>query len=152
MKLATKGRRALRALVRLAMSDDRLPVPLHRLAAVEDISRQYLETVFSQPNKANIVQSTRGPGGGFLLSRPPERIFVTEVLEAVEEPIDCPPCTEKTPDGRCRREGTRETCSMLSPPFEEVRRLFAERNLQDVLLVSGASEPAQSPDSEHSSP
>lgn len=143
MKLTTKGRYAMRALVRLAMSDETVPVPLYRLAADEDISRQYLEKLFSQLNKANIVRSTRGPGGGFSLGRPPERIFLTEILDAVEEPIDCTPCTEQAPDGQCRREGKCETCRLLSPQFEQVRRLLAQRNLQDVLLVSGASEPAR---------
>ena len=82
MKLSTKGRYAMVALADLAMARDE---ELTTLA--EDISLQYLEQLFVRLRRAGLVESVRGPGGGYRLARAPAQIRVSEILEAVDETV-----------------------------------------------------------------
>jgi Rrf2 family protein len=84
MKISTKGRYGLRALVDLAMSASQEPVPLRQIADRQHISEGYLEQVFSQLRKAGIVQSLKGPQGGYLLAGSPEMLTVGRVLTLLE--------------------------------------------------------------------
>jgi Rrf2 family transcriptional regulator, iron-sulfur cluster assembly transcription factor len=88
MKLSTKGRYAMIALTDLASQGrDRL-VSLSEIAERQDISLAYLEQLFVKLRRADIVDSVRGPGGGYRLSRPMEQIRVSEILAAVDETMD----------------------------------------------------------------
>ncbi len=88
MKLSTKGRYAMIALTDLAgQGPDRL-VSLSEIAERQDISLAYLEQLFVKLRRAEIVDSVRGPGGGYRLARPVEQIRVSEVLSAVDETMD----------------------------------------------------------------
>ena len=88
MKLSTKGRYAMIALTDLAgQGGDRL-VSLSEIAERQDISLAYLEQLFVKLRRAEIVDSVRGPGGGYRLARPVEQIRVSEVLAAVDETMD----------------------------------------------------------------
>ena len=88
MKLSTKGRYAMIALTDLANhGGDRL-VSLSEIAERQDISLAYLEQLFVKLRRAEIVESVRGPGGGYRLARPLERIRVSEILSAVDETMD----------------------------------------------------------------
>jgi Rrf2 family iron-sulfur cluster assembly transcriptional regulator len=82
MKLSTKGRYAM---VALARSEDL--VTLAEIAARQDISLPYLEQLFVKLRRAKLVESVRGPGGGYRLARPPAEIRVSEILEAVDETV-----------------------------------------------------------------
>jgi Rrf2 family iron-sulfur cluster assembly transcriptional regulator len=87
MKLSTKGRYAMVALADLADADrDRL-VSLAEIAERQDISQTYLEQLFVKLRRAGLVDSVRGPGGGYRLSRSPESIRISEVLGAVDETV-----------------------------------------------------------------
>ena len=88
MKLSTRGRYAMVALADLAMNGDAGRVSLAEIARRQDISLAYLEQLFVKLRRAGLVESVRGPGGGYRLARLPEAIRVTEVLEAVEETVD----------------------------------------------------------------
>jgi Rrf2 family transcriptional regulator, iron-sulfur cluster assembly transcription factor len=88
MKLSTKGRYAMVALADIAMQKGEGRVSLSEIAARQDISLAYLEQLFVKLRRAGLVESVRGPGGGYRLARSPETIRVTEVLEAVEETVD----------------------------------------------------------------
>lgn len=88
MKLSTKGRYAMIALTDLAgQGPDRL-VSLSEIAERQDISLAYLEQLFVKLRRAEIVDSVRGPGGGYRLARPVEQIRISEVLSAVDETMD----------------------------------------------------------------
>lgn len=87
MKISTKGRYGLRALVDLASNVREHPVPLTAIAARQRISVNYLEQVFGQLRRSGILQSTKGAGGGYSLSRDPSCITVREILEVLEGPF-----------------------------------------------------------------
>ncbi|MCK0170283.1 Rrf2 family transcriptional regulator [Aliiroseovarius sp. S1123] len=87
MKLSTKGRYAMVALADLAMQDDGALLSLTDLAKRQDISLPYLEQLFVKLRRAGLVDSVRGPGGGYKLARAASEIRVSEVLEAVDETV-----------------------------------------------------------------
>jgi len=87
MKLSTKGRYAMVALADLAMQDDGALLSLTDLAKRQDISLPYLEQLFVKLRRAGLVDSVRGPGGGYKLARAASDIRVSEVLEAVDETV-----------------------------------------------------------------
>ncbi|MCC5992994.1 MAG: Rrf2 family transcriptional regulator [Rhodobacteraceae bacterium] len=87
MKLSTKGRYAMVALVDLALAAPGVLVSLNEISARQHVSLAYLEQLFVKLRRAGLVESVRGPGGGYRLARPPETIRVSQVLEAVEETV-----------------------------------------------------------------
>lgn len=87
MKLSTKGRYAMVALTDLALVPGEDLVTLAEISERQDISLPYLEQLFVKLRRAGLVESVRGPGGGYRLGRPPEKIRVSEVLEAVDETV-----------------------------------------------------------------
>ncbi|MCK8484078.1 Rrf2 family transcriptional regulator [Aliiroseovarius sp. S2029] len=87
MKLSTKGRYAMVALADLALQDDDSLLSLTDLAKRQDISLPYLEQLFVKLRRAGLVDSVRGPGGGYKLARAASDIRVSEVLEAVDETV-----------------------------------------------------------------
>ena len=92
MKLTTKGRYGLRAVIDLAMYAKKEPVSLSDVAERQNISISYLEQLIAKLKKAGIVQSTRGAQGGYALAKAPENISVGEILRALEgslSPVDC---------------------------------------------------------------
>ncbi len=88
VKLSTKGRYAIVALADLALEGDGRLVSLSEISERQDISLAYLEQLFVKLRRAEIVESVRGPGGGYRLARPPEKIRVAEILQAVDETMD----------------------------------------------------------------
>lgn len=88
MKLSTKGRYAMIALTDLARQSGGRLVSLAEIAERQDISLAYLEQLFVKLRRAEIVESVRGPGGGYRLARPVEEIRIAEVLAAVDEAMD----------------------------------------------------------------
>ncbi len=87
MKLSTKGRYAMIALVDLALAPQGKLVSLNEIAARQKMSLAYLEQLFVKLRRAGLVESVRGPGGGYRLARPAEDVRVAQVLEAVDETV-----------------------------------------------------------------
>lgn len=87
MKLSTKGRYAMVALADLAQSADQGLVSLGEISKRQDVSLPYLEQLFVKLRRAGLVESVRGPGGGYRLAKSPDAIRVSEVLEAVDETV-----------------------------------------------------------------
>lgn len=98
MKITTRGRYAVMALVSLAASSRGNPVSLRTIASQEEIPEAYLQQLFSRLRKRNLVKSIRGPGGGFLLARHPSRITIGEIIRTAEG-------REKESSIGCRRSG-----------------------------------------------
>lgn len=95
MKVSTKGRYGLRALVDMASQTETKPMPLVLIAKRQNISLNYLEQVFAQLRKTGILKSVKGPSGGYLLARDAKDITVKEILEALEGPFSI---VDKGPD------------------------------------------------------
>ena len=87
MKLSTKGRYAMVALTDLALADEGALLSLAEISKRQDISLPYLEQLFVKLRRAGLVESVRGPGGGYRLARPASEIRVSEILGAVDETV-----------------------------------------------------------------
>ncbi len=96
MKLSSKGRYAVTAMLDLAFHSKKGPVPLAEISERQNISLSYLEQLFSKLRRTDLVQSVRGPGGGYTLKRGPENLFVGEIIQAVNENIDATKCNGKS--------------------------------------------------------
>ncbi len=109
MKLGSRGRYAVMAVVDLATNNPEGPVSLSEIAARQNISLSYLEQLFAKLRKAEIVESVRGPGGGYLLKKGADQTNVGEIIIAVDEPIQTTRCGEmggKPCTGRLERCAT----------------------------------------------
>ena len=92
MKLTTKGRYAIIAMLDLAMYGDALPVPLRDVSNRQNISLSYLEQLFSKLRLSTLVKSIRGPGGGYILDKDASEINLYQIIIAVDENIDQTQC------------------------------------------------------------
>ncbi len=92
MKMSTKGRYAVMALIDIGGQDSDRPVSLAEIAERQDISQEYLEQLFGKLRRAGLVTSSRGPGGGYVLARPPADIQVSEIVLAVDEELRVTRC------------------------------------------------------------
>ncbi len=104
MRLTTKGRFAVTAMVDLALRGGNGPVTLAGISERQDISLSYLEQLFGKLRRHHLVESVRGPGGGYCLTKALEDISVADIIRAVDEPIDATQCGGKEnckDDGRC---------------------------------------------------
>lgn len=97
MKLTSKGRYAVTAMLDVALHSTRGPVPLADISERQEISLSYLEQLFSRLRKEQLVESVRGPGGGYLLGREAADIAVGEVIRAVDESVDATRCQGQAP-------------------------------------------------------
>ena len=95
MRLTTKGRYAVTAMLDLALYAKDAPVSLSDISSRQNISISYLEQLFAKLRKNGLVNSIRGPGGGYQLSREIAEIFVMEIIDAIDESIDATRCQGK---------------------------------------------------------
>ncbi len=93
MRMSTKGRLAVNALIDLALRESAGPVALLSISERQQVSLSYLEQMFSRLRRQGVVESTRGPGGGYTLGRPAAQITVADVVTAVDETNDLQPRT-----------------------------------------------------------
>ena len=105
MKISTKGRYALRLMLDLALNNSGEPVRIKDIAARQEISDKYLEQIISTLNKAGYVKSIRGPQGGYLLTREPEKYTVGMILRLTEGSLAPVACLEDEVNG-CPRQGS----------------------------------------------
>jgi Rrf2 family iron-sulfur cluster assembly transcriptional regulator len=101
MRLTTKGRFAVTAMIDLALRQTHGPVTLAGISQRQKISLSYLEQLFGKLRRFNIVESTRGPGGGYTLARNADQISVADIIVAVDEPLDATQCGGK---GNCHSD------------------------------------------------
>lgn len=92
MRLTTKGRYAVTAMLDLAINTDAAPTSLGDIAQRQGISLSYLEQLFARLRRAGLVRSVRGPGGGYLLAQIPAAINVSNIVDAVDESVDATRC------------------------------------------------------------
>lgn len=102
MRLTTKGRYAVTAMLDLALHTDKGPVSLADISDRQGISISYLEQLFAKLRKNELVTSVRGPGGGYRLSRPASEVFIASIIDAVDEQVDATRCAG---EGNCHEGG-----------------------------------------------
>jgi Rrf2 family transcriptional regulator, iron-sulfur cluster assembly transcription factor len=133
VRLSTKGRYAVMAMVDLAKHGDGDPVALSEIAVRQEISLSYLEQLFAKLRRAGLVSSVRGPGGGYVLSRTAEETRLADIILAVDEPIRATRCVPGSPVG-CTGEKVRCITHDL---WEELGNLihlfFSSISLADVV-------------------
>lgn len=124
MRISTKGRYSLRAMIDVAFYGKKRPVRLKELSERTEISRNYLVQLFQQLKKAKLVKSVRGPTGGFVLMKPAKSINVKEILIAVNESFVPVGCLESGSGGfKCKRAPecvARKLWGKLKSKVEEV--------------------------------
>ena len=126
MKLSTKGRYGLRALIDLAQYSSEAPVSITSISARQDISERYLEQLMAMLKKAGLVSSIRGAGGGYVLAKDMREISVGDILRALEgslEPVDC---AGLEPGGGCRSADTCVTKYVWKRINESISRTVDE--------------------------
>lgn len=107
MKLGTKGRYAVMAMVDLAKYSDKKPITLAEIATRQEISLSYLEQLFSKLRRAGLVKSVRGPGGGYRLAFGTESIRISDVIHAVDEPTKVTRCDPERREEGCLSKHSR---------------------------------------------
>ena len=132
MQLSTKGRYAVMAMTELAGRGGARAAPLADIAGVQQISRPYLEQLFARLRRQGLVQSVRGPGGGYLLARPASEISVAEVVTAVDEPLRAVRCVGY--GAGCMKGGARcLTHDLWEETGRQIHTYLAGVSLADVL-------------------
>lgn len=130
MRMSTKAQYAVRAMVSLNLNADGTPVSLKEIAAREDISLTYLEQLFVKLRRGKIVQSVRGPGGGYVLARPAEEIRVDEIIDSVEETLVPVSCMEQ--DGSCACTDQCVTHSVWQGLGDRIRQFLSSIDLAEL--------------------
>ena len=109
MKLSTAGHHALRIMMDLALHSGEGPVLRQTISERQQISTDYIAQLFRRLNRAGLIKSVMGPGGGYTLAHPAQDIRVGDVIRAIEGPVATSFCVEPSPAGHCMRK---ETCTL----------------------------------------
>ena len=133
MKLTSKGRYAVMALVDLARFDNVNPVSLRDISLRQGISLDYLEQIFSKLKKNEIVKSIRGTQGGYVLSKNPNDIKLTNIFHAVDEKVKTVQCKKESKKG-CNGKATKCVTHNLWDELElHINTFFENKSLKDLL-------------------
>ena len=134
MKLSSKGRYAVMAMADLAKNYVEEPTSLAEISLRQGISISYLEQLFSKLRKNNLVQSTRGPSGGYVLSKPPEEIKLLSIINAVDEKIKTLKCRKESKRG-CNHKSIKCITHNLWDDLEiHINKFFENNTLNDILF------------------
>ena len=130
MRLTTKGRYAVTAMLDLAIHQDQGTVALSEVAARQGLSLSYLEQLFAQLRRRGLVSSTRGPGGGYALARMPHQISVAQVIDAIDENIDATLCRGSKD---CSAHSACLTHYLWADLSDHIRRFLADITLANLV-------------------
>ena len=138
MRLTTKGRFAVTAMIDLALRQNNGPVTLAAISQRQQISLSYLEQLFGKLRRHELVESTRGPGGGYTLGRKATDITVADIIVSVDEPIDATQCGGKE---NCHGEGircmTHELWAQLNAKMVDFLDSVSLQSLVDEQIAKG---------------
>ena len=133
MKLTSKGRYAVMALVDLARFDNINPVSLRDISLRQGISLDYLEQIFSKLRKKEIVQSVRGTQGGYVLNKKAKEIKLTNIFDAVDEKVKTVGCKKESKKG-CNGKSTKCITHNLWDELElHINSFFEKKKLSDLI-------------------
>ena len=133
MKLTSKGRYAVMALVDLARFDNINPVSLRDISLRQGISLDYLEQIFSKLKKNEIVKSIRGKKGGYTLNKTPDEIKISDILSAVEEKVKTIGCQKHSKKGCNGKSAKCITHNLWDELETHINIFFREKNLGDLI-------------------
>lgn len=133
MKLSTKGRYAVMAMVDLAANSGGKPVSLAEIAERQEISLSYLEQLFGKLRRGELVKSVRGPGGGYLLSRSPGETRVSDIVVAVDEPLRATRCEVGSSVGCLSNSGRCLTHDLWEELGNQIHMFLSSVSLEDVI-------------------
>ncbi len=144
MRLSTKGRYAVMAVIDLASRSGGHPVSLADIAERQEISLSYLEQLFARLRKGGLVTSVRGPGGGYLLAFPAENTRIADIILAVDEPIRTTRCFLGSPSGCHANRSRCDTHDLWEELGNQIYRFLSAVTVADVInrRVLGATFPA----------
>ena len=130
MKLTTRGRYAVTAMLDLAINGGSRPVSLADISGRQEISLSYLEQLFAKLRREQLVTSARGPGGGYRLARRGAEIFVAEIIDAVDESVDVTNCQGK---GNCHQGETCLTHHLWEDLSAQIHDFLSQISLGDLM-------------------
>ena len=130
MRLTTKGRFAVTAMIDLAIRGGEGPVTLAGISERQKISLSYLEQLFGKLRRHKLVDSVRGPGGGYCIARPLEQVTVADIIRAVDEPLDATQCGGKE---NCQEEHRCMTHDLWSTLNAKMYEYLASVSLHDLV-------------------
>ena len=136
MKLSTKGRYGLRALIDLAIYSEEEAVSISSIAERQHISESYLEQLIAKLRKAGMVTSVRGAGGGYMLARPASEISVGDILRALEGSLDAVSCPALVADNSCEAADFCVTKYVWQRINESINRTVDEIKLDQLVEES----------------
>ena len=136
MKISTKGRYGLRALIDLAQYSEIEPVSINSISARQGISERYLEQLMTMLKKAGLVQSIRGAGGGYVLAKDMSEISVGDVLRALEGNLEPVECAAFKPEDTCEASDGCVTKYVWQRINESINRTVDEINLEQLVEES----------------
>ena len=139
MKLTSKGRYAVMALVDLARFNNINPVSLRDISLRQGISLDYLEQIFSKLRKKEIVQSVRGNQGGYILNKKAKEIKLINIFEAVDEKVKTVQCKKESKKGCNNRTSKCITHNLWDELEVHINHFFEKKNLKDLLNNSSES-------------
>ena len=140
MRLTTKGRYAVTAMLDLAFHSQVKPVTLTEIAARQTISLSYLEQLFARLRRAGMVKGVRGPGGGYKLCRKASDINIAEIIAAVDEPLDSTKCGG---EANCQKDKACLTHNLWMGLSEQIRNYLVGISLADLLEKNQIQETAK---------
>lgn len=130
MRLTTKGRYAVTAMLDLAVHYQKGPIALSDISGRQGISLSYLEQLFSLLRKSGLVKSTRGPGGGYSLNKAVENISIADVILAVDEKVDTTRCGGSR---NCQNNGRCLTHDLWEDLGEQIRTFLSRISLHELV-------------------
>lgn len=133
MRLTTKGRYAVTALLDLAIHADTGPVNLADISQRQGISLSYLEQLFAKLRRSELVSSIRGPGGGYRLGKKPSAIRIAHIIDAVNESVDATKCQGK---GNCQQGETCLTHHLWEDLSQQIHDFLGSISLADLINKS----------------
>lgn len=143
MRLTTKGRYAVTAMLDLALHKNQGPVSLSDISSRQAISLSYLEQLFSKLRRSELVSSVRGPGGGYELKRGSGEIFIAQIIDAVDESVDSTKCQGA---GDCQGGETCLTHYLWEDLSEQIHAFLESISLADLVAKNEVKKIADNQD------
>jgi len=143
MKLTSKGRYAVMAMADLAKNNVKEPISLTEISLRQGISISFLEQLFLKLRRNNLVQSIRGPSGGYVLSKPPGEIKLLSIIRAVDEKIKTVKCRKESKKG-CNGKSIKCITHNLWDDLEtHINKFFENNTLNDILFKEVRNNPEE---------
>ena len=146
MHLTTKGRYAVTAMLDLALHENQSPISLADISSRQTISLSYLEQLFAKLRRGSLVNSVRGPGGGYVLERNKQLIYIAEIIDAVNESVDTTKCQGSAD---CQDGQTCLTHYLWEDLSEQIHSFLEGISLADLVAKSEVKRVAKHQDLKH---